>query len=338
MIRIITGPTASGKSGVAEALARASGGSLINADSAQMYGPLVVGTAQPAWADSPIPHHLFGNLETPPSRSVECSGERSADSVSSALYDAARYRREVTALCHELHAQNRPPIIVGGTMFYLKGLFFSLGVDEGVSQIPEAVEAIPVDELWQSLVRVDPVRAQQLHPNDAYRLRRALAKWTVLGIPPSQCAPRYEPWVDERVELICIIPEKNVLAARIRARFEQVFDAWCAEVERLSIEAPAWLAYAQERGCIGYREIAAFVAAGMPAALRAETSASIIRETERYARRQLTFWRSFKEQVLAADPHGGHVTVTEWHYAGTESDPLGARSLDEYVAHMVSMV
>lgn len=282
---IIVGPTASGKSDLALALARRYCGEIINADSVQMYAAVSVGTAKPDWHSSDIPHHLFDILSTP------------------VLFDVVAYRQAVSVLVSTLGAAAKLPVIVGGSLFYVKSLLYPPRGFPEVGAVPEALAALSHEALWQHLATIDQARANQLNPADRYRVERALAIWYRHGVLPSHAAPHYVPPFSATI--FYLNPPPQVLTERIKRRTEQMIaeGGWIAEARALAGNVP-WRTFIEERGFIGYRELFAWVDRGEPAAELAVIVDQIALQTCQYAKRQRTFWNSFYQQVLRDSPVG----------------------------------
>src|ERR1700712_5671318 len=158
-VALIAGPTASGKSALAIALAEKRRGTVINADSAQVYADLRVLTARPSdEEEARCPHRLFGHID---------GGD---------LYSAARWAAEARAAIHESHAEGRLPILVGGTGLYLLTLLDGIApIPDIEPEIREEIRAMPVAEAHGHLARLDPEAAARLHPSDTSRAARAPA-------------------------------------------------------------------------------------------------------------------------------------------------------------------
>jgi tRNA dimethylallyltransferase len=277
---IIAGPTASGKSDYALSVARRVGGEIINADSAQMYTKVSVGTAKPAdWAASDIPHHLFDICTTP----VD--------------YDVTQYRERVIALVAEIQARGKTPILVGGSLFYIKSLVFPpQGIKGDAAAIPRAIQSMATQQAWQHLQSIDPVRAEQIHMHDAYRVMRAIALWYDSGIKPSALVPQFSPPFP--FYLVFLSPPVEVLYERINLRTVDMIQnqRWIAEAHEL-IQDSAWKALVLKKGFIGYAAIMQWIEDGERAELLPELIAHIQQDTRNYAKRQRTFWRSFLRQL-----------------------------------------
>lgn len=270
---IIAGPTAVGKTGIALSLAQKLPSEIINGDMGQLYKPLTIGTAKPDVARQEVPHHLFDVLDTP----VDCT--------------VTRWRELVMQKIEEITARNRTPILVGGSGFYLKSLFFPPEGDSGVSA-PQA-EGDP-SVLWKKLESIDPERARQLHPNDFYRIQRALSIWERTGKLPSTVKPIFKPLIPfacfvlmrDREELYRVIDERAVTMLN---------EGWIDEVR--SLEDTQWEPFLRKKKIIGYATILDFLQQG---GTKEQLIEHIQRKTRNYAKRQITFFRSFVEQMQAA--------------------------------------
>ena len=209
---LIAGPTASGKSALALAVAEHVGGTIINADSMQMYRELRILTARPTPEDEArVPHAMYGFVPA------------------SEAYSAGRFVKDAAAAIDTARAEGRRPILVGGTGLYFKALL------EGLSPVPEIDPGVRAHwrqmaadhgayALWQMLTDSDPEMAFQLDPNDSQRIVRshevmaATGKslaywWRVPGVPV----------VDpENAVKLAVMPERTELHARADARFERM--------------------------------------------------------------------------------------------------------------------
>ena len=274
-VALIAGPTASGKSALALAIAARHDGVVINADSAQVYADLRILTARPsAEEEASAPHCLFGHVD-----------------AADATYSAARWAAEATRAIDDVVAQGRLPILVGGTGLYIRTLL------DGIAPVPaidpdlrEQVRALPVAEAHAALAAEDPAAAARLAPADTTRVARALEVVRGTGRPLAEWQAARAGGIGDRIDLVAtiLLPPRDVLVARCDARLAQMFDGGAPE------EVAALLARADlpddapVRRAIGVPEIAAWLAgdATRDAALAAARLA-----TRRYAKRQLTWFR-----------------------------------------------
>ena len=273
----LMGPTASGKSALAERLAATFDGELISVDSVLVYRGLSIGAAKPEY-----PHHLI-HMRDP------------AD-----VYTAADFARDAQRCIDEIHARGRRPILVGGSMLYFRALI--QGLDDVPAIDPEiraAIEAEARAEGWpvlhQRLAEVDPVTAAQLHPNHSQRICRALEVFRGTGTPLSEWQQGGAPGASASAnyECIALCPEpRAVLHARIAQRLNAMFDAGLIEEVRalyqrgdLHTDLPAIRA-------VGYRQVWSFLQGELSLA---QCRDKVLAATRQLAKRQLTWLRSWPD-------------------------------------------
>lgn len=276
---LIAGPTASGKSAAALALAERLGGTVINADSMQVYRELAILTARPAEGElKRVPHRLYGAV--------------AADEP----YSVGRWLEDAARAMAEAEGEGRVPILVGGTGLYFKALM------EGLAPVPDVpreirehwraqAEKLGAEGLHRELAARDPGMAARLRPTDPHRIARALevidatsvslSEWQGAGVAPV-LAP-------EAVLRLVIAPEREALYAAIDRRFEAMIEAGAIE------EVRALLALGLDPGlpamrAHGVRELAAYLSGSSS---RDEAMAKAKTETRRYAKRQMTWLRRF---------------------------------------------
>jgi tRNA dimethylallyltransferase len=273
-VALIAGPTASGKSALALAIAAAHNGVVINADSAQVYADLRILTARPsAEEEASAPHRLFGHVD-----------------AADATYSAARWAAEATRAIDATLAEGRLPILVGGTGLYVRTLL------DGIAPVPaidpalrEQIRALPVAEAHAALAQLDPPAAARLNAADTTRVARALEVVRGTGRTLADWQTERVGGIGDRLDVraLILIPDRDWLNARIDQRFAEMAETSQAEVTALLArtdipqDAPI-------RRAIGVPEIAALV--------RGETSltdaiAAGSLATRRYAKRQYTWLR-----------------------------------------------
>jgi len=289
----IVGPTASGKTAAALALAKSlqsqGGAEIISVDSALVYRGMDIGTAKPSRVElATVPHHLIDTLD--PLQS----------------YSAAEFAKDATALIHDIRARGKTPLLVGGTMLYLKALL------DGLNDIPAADTEIRAhiqhegEQLgWPAmharLAMVDPQTAARLAPGDSQRIGRALEVWTATGQTLTsfhQSAKAQAP--DWHIPVISLEPtDRAWLHQRIALRLEQMMAAgFLDEVKALRARGDLHPDLPSMR-CVGYRQAWEGLDAGWPESDILERS---IFATRQLAKRQITWLRSMPERlVVAAD-------------------------------------
>ena len=285
---VIAGPTASGKSGLAFELANELEVEIISADSAQVYRGMDVGTAKPdAATQARIPHHLI-DIRDP------------ADP-----YSAAAFRSDVVKLVPQILARGRLPLIVGGTMLYLKAL--KEGLAEMPKAAPEVREAILAEAaevgwavLHAELARIDPASAARIRPTDTQRLQRALEVFRVTGMSLTAFhAQQTVPCPFPLLELAIMPPDRAGLHRVIATRFEQMIAAGLVkEVARLKSD-PALNPALPAMRAVGYRQVWAYLEGQYDHPTMVEKG---IIATRQLAKRQYTWLRGWSDLQLLATP------------------------------------
>ncbi len=292
---IVAGPTCSGKSALALALAEALGGVVINADSMQVYAELRIITARPTPdEEARAPHALYGI------RPAAQPG------------NAAWWREAALAAMHDARDGGRLPILCGGT-----GMYFSALVD-GIADIPECGEAARAEARWllaeqgptalhASLAKVDPATAARLRPSDSQRVARAWEVWR--GTGRGLAAWQKEkgdpaPW---RFSAILLDPPREVLRASIAGRFTAMLEAGALEEVRallaqdLSPSLPAMRAH-------GVPELAAHLRGEITLAEAARRAELV---TGQYTKRQATWFRH-RRMADPARTHTIHARIADF--------------------------
>lgn len=278
----LIGPTASGKTGLAIALAQALDGEVVSMDSALVYRCMDIGTAKPSMTERDgVPHHLIDIID--PTES----------------YSAARFRADALAAAADIFSRGRVPIITGGTMLYFKAL------REGLDDLPQAdpavrtaVEAEAAARGWPAmhadLAAIDPPTATRLAPTDAQRIGRALEIFRITGTPMSQLLNRSTAPATLPFDLACIAldaSDRAVLHERIAARFDAMLAAGLVEeVRSLRERYPALTATLPSMRCVGYRQVWEMQDGLLPAK---ELRDRGIFATRQLAKRQITWLRGF---------------------------------------------
>ncbi|EXI82507.1 MAG: tRNA dimethylallyltransferase [Candidatus Accumulibacter appositus] len=276
---LLMGPTASGKTAVAMALARRFPVELISVDSAQVFRDMNIGTAKPDAATlAEFPHHLVDLI--PPTEA----------------YSAARFRTDALAAMAEISARGHVPLLVGGTMLYFKALI------EGLAELPQADPATraAIDRdaasrgwpaLHAELTQIDPATAARLHSTDAQRIQRALEIFHLSGRPLSALLAASEKQrTAYQFTAIGLLPsDRSVLHQRIAERFATMLAAGLeAEVAMLRERYPLHAALPSMR-CVGYRQVWEVQDGLLP---RHDLRDHGIFATRQLAKRQITWLRN----------------------------------------------
>jgi tRNA dimethylallyltransferase len=285
----IMGPTATGKTAAALAIAQAIPAEIISVDSALVYREMDIGTAKPSAEElASVPHHLIDIID--PTES----------------YSVAQFSSDTIRLVAEITARGKLPLLVGGTMMYYKGL------TDGLDDLPTAdaalraeIEAEAAQKGWPAmhdkLRTLDPVTAARLAPNDAQRINRALEIIALSGKPMSELLAKREKTVlpFELTSFALEPSDRAVLHQRIATRFDQMLGTSdeggiVAEVARLRARGDLTPNLPSMR-CVGYRQAWEYLDGSIDRAALRETG---IIATRQLAKRQLTWLRAMPDRIV----------------------------------------
>ena len=301
----LAGPTASGKTAAALAIADHHAVEIISVDSALVYRGMDIGTAKPTAAElATVPHHLI-DIRDPLH-----------------AYSAAEFVQDAQGLMGQIRARGKLPLLVGGTMLYFKAL------TDGLDDMPKADAGVRADiaasalergwpALHAELAQVDPLTAERLKPNDSQRISRALEIFKLTGLPLSSfhqqrvtenLASRPYKMVD--TVLISLEPnDRSWLHKRIAQRFDSMLaTGFLDEVKALRARGDLHADLPAMR-CVGYRQAWEALDGTSP---MAELRDKGIFATRQLAKRQITWLRSMPHRrVVACDAADAQQQVLE---------------------------
>ena len=277
---VIAGPTASGKTSLAIDLALALGGEVVSADSMQIYKGMDVATAKPAAEEMRgVPHHLIGMLDP---------NER---------FSVAQYAPLAHAAIQDIYVRDRVPILCGGTGLYIQAVTENLQLTEGE----------PTHDgtgTWQALQSIDPAAAAKIHPNDQKRISHALALHQATGVTITEqnARSRQEPSPYDARMIFLNARERQHLYDRIGKRVDRMLEMGLLEEARLqrllrSRERQNESATAAQ--AIGYKELEPYF---LGQCTLEEAIDHLKRETRRYAKRQLSWFRRMAREWNEKSP------------------------------------
>lgn len=275
---VMAGPTASGKTALSVALAQRLSGEVVSADSMQVYRDLFIGTARPSDEEmAGVPHHLIGFLPL------------------SERYSVARYAAEARAVLEDIYARGRQPLLCGGTGLYIQAVTENLAFSEEAGEETLALrerlraewESIGGEVLLARLSAVDPDIAARLHPHDGGRIVRALEVYEQTGVPMSEWVRRSKaiPPPYDTCMIVLNFRDRAALYARIDRRVDKMLRQGLLEEAEQVLCLPSAPTAMQ---AIGYKELAPYFAGERSLA---EAVECLKRETRRYAKRQLSWFR-----------------------------------------------
>lgn len=273
-VALIAGPTASGKSALAIALAQRTGGTVINADSAQVYAELRVLSARPSpEEEAQAPHRLFGHV----------AGIQD--------YSAARWAEEAKAEIAAAHARASLPILAGGTGMYIRTLLDGIAPVPGIDPAIRAeVRGMTVAEAHALLREADPEAAKRLNPSDTTRVARALEVVRSTGRTLAAWQVERIGGIREQIDLapLILLPNRAWLAERCDRRLCAMFDDGAIEEVESLLQRNDIPAAAPVRRAIGVAEIAMFLEGSLSRDGALEHAQAATRQ---YAKRQYTWLR-----------------------------------------------
>ena len=276
----LSGPTASGKTGIALDLAELLNAEVISMDSMTLYRDMDIGTAKPtAEQRNCVPHHLLDILS--PTED----------------YSVSNYLETVRRKVAEIRERGREALFVGGTPLYLKallrGIFQGPPADwEFRQQVEEEIKAVGLVALHKRLTQVDPLSAAKLHPNDKRRIIRALEVCRATGQPISHLQTQFEEGLPaEQCKVFVLQWPREILHERINARVDVMFAAgFVDEVNGLLARYGSLGRTASQ--AVGYCEVIAHVRGERDLVSTVE---AVKARTRQFARRQETWFRSLSE-------------------------------------------
>ena len=274
---VILGPTAVGKSEIAISLAKKIKGEIISADSMQLYQGMNLGTAKPSSVEQKVvPHHLIDLLKPDES------------------FNVFEYAKEAEKVIKEIHQRKKVPILVGGSGLYIRavvdGLFENPKIDSAKKfSAKEKLRNKSTDFLYQELKKVDSTASQKIHPNDRRRIKRALELFYATGIPIS-VLQKAKPTRAFQTLFIGISRKRDQLYQRINKRVETIFAQGFVEEVKSLLENGS-TKNLNSMQAIGYQETITYLNNERSLA---ETIELIKKNTRRYAKRQLSWFRQDK--------------------------------------------
>lgn len=307
---LITGPTASGKSALSMYLANFQLSSIISIDSALIYKGMDIGTAKPSLIDrNLVPHYLLDIIEP------------------NQTYSVAQFLLDTQAAIIDCQMQNRLPILVGGTMMYVNALYHGLSELPAIDDRQRNVLVARANiqgwaTLHAELMKLDPITAVRISPNDAQRIERALAVVYSTGIPLSTWIankPSNMPLIVNRVHSqghstphllnrclhISIEPEKKTIWQYIEQRFDAMLKHGFLEEVTALMQRTDLSSNLPSMRCIGYRQAWQYIESNQRSPL--SYSLSDLREntviaTRQLAKRQMTWLRRMPQRKVINTP------------------------------------
>ncbi|WP_296129761.1 tRNA (adenosine(37)-N6)-dimethylallyltransferase MiaA [uncultured Anaerococcus sp.] len=276
---IITGPTASGKSDIAINLAKKLDSQIISSDSQQVYRYMDIGTNKVD--DFTIDHHLINVVNPDENFTVE------------------DFRVETLSIIRELNDNGLTPIMTGGTGFYIDSILFDMNYgkvsknEELRDKLDSEAEEFGNEYLYEKLKEIDPESASKYHPNERNRIIRALEIYKETGVKASVQRTGERVLNSELDPIIFFLNYENreILYDKINLRVEQMIDQGLIEEFEYLIDRFNLTPDSQSMAAIGYKEIFPYIKGEIN---KDELIATIAQNTRRYAKRQITWMKRYK--------------------------------------------
>jgi tRNA dimethylallyltransferase len=290
-IAVLTGPTGTGKTDFALALAREFPIEIVSVDSAQVYRGLDIGSAKPTREiRAQVPHHLVDLVE--PTES----------------YSAGQFVRDAARAVEDIESRGRIPLLVGGTMLYLRALTAGIAeLPEGNATFRAGLDAQAAVQGWPAmharLAGIDPAAAARIHPNDAQRIQRALEVHAVEGRPISELHRSTTRYVQRDFRIVALIPgDRPRLHAALDERFGRMMAAGFLEEVRSLYQRGDLTDVHPAIRAVGYRQLWAHLAGSYSLDIAVSRA---VAATRQLAKRQMTWLRSMSN-IHALDPYDAH--------------------------------
>jgi tRNA dimethylallyltransferase len=281
-IIVIGGPTASGKTGVAVALAEAIGGEVVNADSMQVYRGMDIGTAKPSARDrAKVAHHMLDVVA--PDQD----------------FNAADYRRMAVPILDDIGRRGRTALVVGGTGLYIKALtrgIFDCPPSDPVlrAELAARYQELGPEAFHSLLGEFDPETARRIHPHDRVRVTRAFEIIHLTGQPPSRLVESHG--FEDRlfqVLYLCLDVDRSELYRRIDLRSRGMLETGLIE-ETSALLAAGFSPELKAMKSLGYRHMVDYLDGNLTLD---EALKTLQRDTRRYAKRQMTWFRKVPDAI-----------------------------------------
>ena len=280
---VICGPTASGKTSLGIGLAKKIDGEIVSCDSMQIYKDMTIGTAKPTDEERKEAVHYLVDFVSPNER-----------------YSVAEYKKDAENTIEEIIKKGKKPIIVGGTGLYLNSLVY--GIDypnvetdlEYRKELEDRVQKEGLENLYQEAKNVDDIATKKISPNDKKRILRILEIYHTTGQTKTELeevsrknGPKYD------YKIFVLNMERSILYDRINKRVDLMIEqGLIKEVKNLLIKYKEFPTAMQG---LGYKEVVEYLDNKLT---KDEMIEKIKQETRRYAKRQITWFKSYKEAIL----------------------------------------
>lgn len=276
-IVVICGPTASGKTGLGIAVAKQINGEIISSDSMQIYKDMNIGTAKPTKDEQAEAKHHLIDFVSPDQR-----------------YSVADFKRDAEKEIEEILLQGKIPIIVGGTGLYVNSLIYNIEYKEEKTDLEyrRSLEKTDLSKLYEEALKIDEIAAKKISPNDRKRITRILEIYHTTGRTKTELDKESIKEAKYNYKIFVLSMDREKLYDRINLRVDLMLkDGLIDEVKSILQKYNVFPTAMQG---LGYKEVVQYLNGDIS---KEEMIEKIKMETRRYAKRQLTWFRSYKDAI-----------------------------------------
>ena len=274
---VICGPTASGKTKLGIELARKLNGEIISADSMQIYKDMDIGTAKPTLEERLMAVHHLVDFVSPDQR-----------------YSVADFKKDAVKTIEDIISRNKTPIIVGGTGLYINSLIYNIDFKEEKTDLEyrKSLEEKSIQELYENALKIDPEALKKISENDRKRITRILEIYHTTGKTKTELEIESRKEVPYNYHIFVLSMDREILYDRINRRVDMMLEqGLIEEVQRVTREYDSFPTAMQG---LGYKEVVEYLENKIT---KEEMIEKIKQESRRYAKRQLTWFRAYKQAL-----------------------------------------
>jgi tRNA dimethylallyltransferase len=274
-IVVICGPTASGKTALGIQVAQQANGEIISSDSMQIYKDMDIGTAKPTEEERAQAVHHLVDFVSPDER-----------------YSVADFKKDATEKIEDILSRGKLPIIVGGTGLYVNSLIYNIEYKEEITDIEyrNELEKVDLETLYKQAMEIDPEAAERVSQNDRKRITRILEIYHTTGKTKTQMEAESRQEVKYDYKIFVLTPERDKLYERINLRVDLMIQAGLVDEVRELLKKYKEFPTAMQG--LGYKEVKEYLDGEIT---EEEMIEKIKQESRHYAKRQLTWFRQYKD-------------------------------------------
>ena len=274
-IVVICGPTASGKTALGIKIAQQANGEIISSDSMQIYKDMDIGTAKPTPEERAQAVHHLVDFVSPDER-----------------YSVADFKKDATEKIEDILSRGKLPIIVGGTGLYVNSLIYNIEYKEEITDIEyrNELEKVDLETLYKQAQEIDPEAAVKVSQNDRKRITRILEIYHTTGKTKTQMEAESRKEVKYDYKIFVLTPERDKLYERINLRVDLMMQAGLVDEVKQLLQKYNEFPTAMQG--LGYKEVKEYLDGDIT---EEEMVEKIKQESRHYAKRQLTWFRQYKD-------------------------------------------